>query len=167
MIASLPIKSWPIKSGALASVFGLVVVSVSMTVAAADTPEEPSIHSLTPAEVQSGALTIEQGHDGVRYVSGGVGVEERAWLAAHESQFNTRLTFAVEPGGAFVSDVEVLITTGQGKTVLKTTTNGPKLLAELPSGSFHMQATHDGQTLHRTFTIVYGKHVNLGFGFKS
>ncbi|ANJ66866.1 hypothetical protein A9404_05285 [Halothiobacillus diazotrophicus] len=163
------IASSLIKSRSLVLFAGAVLVSSAMPagVALAGTPEEPSIHSLTPAEVQSGALTIEQGHEGVRYVSGGVGVEERAWLAAHESQFNTRLTFAVEPGGAFVSDVQVLITAGQGKTVLKTTTNGPKLLAELPAGSYEIQATHDGQTLHRTFTVASHGHVALGFGFKN
>lgn len=163
-----------IKSRSHASLIGTMLASSVVASAAlygsaavADVPEEPSIHSLTPAEVQSGALTIEQGQDGIRYVSGGVGVEERAWLAAQESKFNTRLTFAVEPGGAFVSDVRVEIRNAQGKMVLQTTTDGPKLLVALPAGAYQLDATHDAQTMHRAFTVVAGKHIALGFGFKN
>ena len=161
------ISSSRIKSGllvlAVSSALGVPFIS---NVAVAGVPEEPSIHSLSPDEVQSGALTVAQSASGVRYVAGGIGVEERAWLAAHASQFNTHITFAVVPGGAFVSDVHVGITNAKGDSILDTTAQGPKLLVELPSGSYQLTATHDGQTIRRSFAISSQGHAVLDIGFK-
>lgn len=162
------IESLRIKSGlcvlAAGAAMGLLGVS---SAAVAGVPEEPSMHTLTPAEIQSGALTIERGHDGVRYVAGGIGIEERAWLAAHATKFNTRLTFAVVPGGAFIADVQVRIRNAQGRDMVDTTAQGPQLMAELPPGTYQLTATHDGQSVHRAFTLASHGHVALNLGFKS
>lgn len=160
------IASSRIKTSLLALTFGTALGATGVSSAVAGVPEEPSIHSLTSAEIQSGALTIEQGNDGIRYVSGGIGVEERAWLAAHSAEFNTQFTFAVQPGGAFVSDVHVVITSAKGHPVLDTTTQGPKLLVKLPAGNYQVTATHDGQSQRRSFAVAGRGHVALGFGFK-
>jgi hypothetical protein len=156
-----------IKSGLLVLTAGACLgIGGLSTSAVAGVSEEPSIHSLSPAEVQSGALTVEQSTGGIRYVAGGIGVEERAWLATHAAQFNTHITFAVVPGGAFISDVHVGITNAKGASILDTTAQGPKLLVELPPGSYHLTATHDGQTIHRTFAASSQGHAVLDIGFK-
>ncbi len=131
----------------------------------ATSSEQPTIQSLTPNEVASGALTPETAN-GIRYVSGGIGIEERAWLAAHGKEFNTHATFAVVPGGEFVADVQVQILAGDGKTVLNTTANGPQLMAQLPAGGYQLVATHDGQTLKRAFTVSKAARSTLVLGFK-
>lgn len=126
--------------------------------------EEPSIQSLSPSEVASGALTPEV-KNGIRYVSGGIGVEERAWLAKHAKNFNTRLTFAVVPSGEFVSDVHVKITDKAGKPVIETTANGPQLFVQLPKGHYKIVATHDGQPVTHSIDVT-GKPLQITFGFK-
>ena len=128
--------------------------------------EQPTIQSLTPAEVASGALTPKTEH-GIHYVSGGIGIEERGWLAQHGHEYNVHATFAVAQGGSFVADVAVVIKDAKGNTLLTTTANGPKFLANLKPGSYTLIATHDGQSLTRTVTVTAKERQNLGFGFKS
>lgn len=146
--------------GTLGIVLGGLCLSTSVWAS-----QEPSIYSLTPREVAAGALTVKDDH-GVRYVTGGIGVAERAWLAAHAAAYNTRLTFDALPAGDFVSDVQVHIQSAQGHTVLDTTTHGPKLLAELPVGTYQLTAMHDGQSIHRRLILASGDHVRLDLGFK-
>ncbi len=128
--------------------------------------EQPTIQSLTPGEIASGALTPKTEH-GIRYVSGGIGIEERGWLAQHGHEFNVHATFAVAQGGSFVADVAVVIKDAKGDTLLSTTANGPKFLADLKPGSYTLVATHDGQSLTRAVTVAAKGRQYLGFGFKS
>jgi hypothetical protein len=138
--------------------------TVVLPAAWAANSEQPTIQSLTPHEVASGALTPETAN-GITYVSGGIGIEERAWLAEHGKEYNTHATFAVVPGGEFVADVSVQILTHDGKMVLKTTANGPQLMAQLPAGSYQLIAHHDGQVLKRAFTVAGSARQTLVFGF--
>lgn len=139
--------------------------TVVLPAAWAANAEQPTIKSLSPSEVASGALT-PQIVNGVRFVSGGIGIEERAWLAEHGKEFNTHATFAVVPGGEYVADVQVQILAVDGKAVLATTVNGPQLLVELPKGSYRLVASHDGQTLNRSFTVSKAARSTLVLGFK-
>ena len=151
------------------SVLLALVLSGGLVVAGgafAANPEQPTIRSLTPGEIASGALTPHTEH-GIRYVSGGIGIEERGWLAAHGHEFNVHATFALAKGGSFVADVAVIIKDSAGKTLLTTTANGPKFLAVLKPGRYTLSATHDGQSLSRAFTVNEKGTQFLGFGFKS
>ncbi len=139
--------------------------SLGFSAAFAASAEQPTIQSLTPGEVASGALTPQTAH-GVRYVSGGIGIEERAWLAEHGKEFNTHAAFAVVPSGDYVADVQVQILASDGKAVLDTTVNGPQLMAQLPLGRYQMVATHDGQVLKREFTVAGSARNTLVLGFK-
>lgn len=127
--------------------------------------EEPTIESLTAAEVASGALT-PQVQQGVHFVSGGIGIEERAWLASHAREFNTHLTFAVVPGGEFVADVQVRISDTSGKHILDATADGPQMLVQLPVGHYQVEATHDGQVITRSFAVTEKRSVQVTIGFK-
>lgn len=138
----------------------LAVVAGSVSAA-----EQPTIESLTPAEVASGALT-PQVQGGVHFVSGGIGIEERAWLASHAREFNTHLTFAVVPGGEFVADVHVRISDAKGKSILDATSDGPQMLVQLPVGHYQVEATHDGQMIKRSFAITGKRSERVTMGFK-
>ncbi len=148
-------------------VIGAAVIGAFYTpwVLAGSVTEEPSMKSLTPAEVASGALT-PQVQQGVRFVSGGIGIEERAWLASHAREFNTHLTFAVVPGGEFVADVHVRISDASGKHILNATADGPKLLIQLPEGRYQVEATHDGQVITRSFAVTKERPVQVSIGFR-
>lgn len=144
------------------ALIGTPLISVAGSAVAA---EQPTIESLTPAEVASGALTPEvQG--GVHFVSGGIGIEERAWLASHAREFNTHLTFAVVPSGEFVADVHVQISDAAGKHVLDATANGPQMFVQLPEGHYQVVATHDGQVITRALMVTGKRSERVTFGFK-
>ena len=56
----------------------------------------------------------------------------------------------------FLAGIKVEVTDHHGKTVLSTHTEGPFLLARMPSGSYMVAATYDGRTLKRP-VVVRGK----------
>src|SRR6059036_3360602 len=66
----------------------------------------------------SPSLGLEvQEHDGVKYVTGGVGFDERKELNALSKQFNLKLTLALA-NGEYLGDSKVHITTADGATAL-------------------------------------------------
>ena len=99
-------------------------------------------------------LAVQQ-QDGLRFVTGGVGLEEREALKDMRGDFNVRLTFAVKGTGAYVADVDVAIADAKGMSVLKTMSDGPKLYAELAPGKYTVKATFSGKT--QTKRISVGK----------
>ncbi|WP_298220082.1 hypothetical protein [Halothiobacillus sp.] len=144
---------------------GALICAPMVWAAAPTASEEPTIKSLTPAEVASGALT-PQVQGGVHFVSGGIGIEERAWLAAHAREFNTHLTFAVVPGGEFVADVPVRISDAKGTPILEAKSDGPQMFVQLPVGHYQVEATHDGQMISRSFAITGKRSERITIGFK-
>jgi len=112
-----------------------------------------AVHADSPAIHES---------QGVRYVSGGVGEDERAALEAVQDQFNLLLTFAVK-GGAFLSAVEVGIQDRSGATVLQAVSDGPYFYTALPTGTYVVTASLDGQSSRRTITIAGGRSVRASF----
>lgn len=131
----------------------LVVSGSTFAAGSGDAPEQPGIKSVTPAEMQAAALTV-QNQNGIDFVSGGIGIAERAWLAAHAKSYSARLSFAQVPGGAYVSGVKVSIrNVATGQHVLTTDTDGPMLYANLPAGRYQLTATLDGSTVKRDLTV--------------
>ena len=87
----------------------------------------------------------------IRYVSGGTGEPSMARMNAREGNFNFKLLMA-ETGGAYLSDVNVTVKQS-GKTLFSTQTEGPVLLAKLPSGKYTVIAESAGKTQHKDFTV--------------
>lgn len=143
----------------------LIGTPLAVVAGTASAAEQPTIESLTPAEVASGALT-PQVQGGVHFVSGGIGIEERAWLASHAREFNTHLTFAVVPGGEFVADVHVRISDAKATPILEATSDGPQMFVQLPVGHYQVEATHDGQMIKRSFAITGKRSERITIGFK-
>ena len=79
----------------------------------------------------------------VAFVSGGVGLEERAMLAQNEKDSNLKLVFT-EPQGSYISDIGVSVIDRQGRVMLETNSAGPWLLTRLAPGSYKVVVT-DGQ----------------------
>ncbi len=90
--------------------------------------------------------------DGVSYLAGGVGVEEREAVRKLEHFFNLKLMFA-QRDGHFIGDVKVTITTSQGERVTEIDANGPLLYVLLPVGSFRLEASFQGQPQQREVTL--------------
>ena len=88
-------------------------------------------------------------HQGsVQYVSGGIGLDESEALKAAAKDYPLALTFATGRRKAdYVADVTVAHD-GQGKPVLRATSEGPYMLVKLPAGDYKVSATYS-QTQER------------------
>ena len=114
-------------------------------------------------ESPPGELLEIQSYRGIRYVSGGVGEGERAELNALSSRFNLRLLFAMQGSGSYVADVRVKVRDGRGEWALVAESKGPWFLAELPPGTYTVEAEALGQSQRQTARIGGGRQTRLNF----
>lgn len=111
-------------------------------------PEEPGMGWLPP-----GGLLQVRDYQGIRYVSGGVGLSEREELSALSPQFNLRLMFAIHGAGNYLADVGVRILGSGGAVVLDAKSEGPHFLAQLPPGRYTVEVSARDQTQRQTAQI--------------
>jgi hypothetical protein len=90
-------------------------------------------------------LMIQQGEmNGIRFMSGGVGLEERTAMRQMAGNYNAKLAFATL-SGCYLADVKLTISGAGGKTLLELTANGPWVYAKLPEGEYHVTAVVEGK----------------------
>lgn len=82
--------------------------------------------------------------NGIPYLSGGVGLDERETLRAPGIEDNLKLTFALKRGN-YLSDVNVRITDAAGHKVLAVISQGPWFFTRLPAGQYTVTATARGK----------------------
>lgn len=104
------------------------------------------------------ALPPVQQAGGVEYLSGGIGKDESMAIENATRQGPLTLEFAVKDRqhADFVADAHVVVRDAKGRTALQTTTDGPFLLAKLTPGSYAVDATLDGRTLHEEVLVKRG-----------
>lgn len=88
----------------------------------------------------------------IRFMSGGIGEEEREQFKSAEADFPVKLSFA-NRNGAFLSNVDVSITDRTGQTVLGLRTQGPILLVDLKPGDYVVEARDNGEVISRDITV--------------
>jgi hypothetical protein len=98
----------------------------------------------------------------VSFVSGGVGIDERAELQAIQANYNLSLLFS-EQGGDYLSDVKVHIADASGNVFLDTVSTGPKLYAKLPSGRYIVTVDVEGKVFRKTATVGGKQRTSLSF----
>jgi hypothetical protein len=123
-----------------------------------------SSFSALAAAAEGGPLQI-QDYQGVPYVTGGVGEEERDYLKTISKNFNLKLMFAATTGN-YLSDVQVEIRDARNQTVLDAVSNGPFLYADLPAGSYTVAVSGPGQVAKRSVKLSRGRQVQLNFFWK-
>jgi hypothetical protein len=79
--------------------------------------------------------------EGVRYLVGGIGSDERETLENLGMGYNVKFVFA-ETSGDYISDVRVVIDDLHGKRLAQVMTNGPWLYVKLPPGRYRVEATY-------------------------
>ncbi len=94
--------------------------------------------------------------NGITFVSGGVGDESMEQITNLEKQFDLKL-FLVGQSGSYLSDISVTIIDSQEKGVLLTTSEGPVLLVNLPSGTYTVKASKNGHFLEQQLTVTSGQ----------
>ena len=90
----------------------------------------------------------------VAYISGGVSEEARDNLQAMRQDFNLKLVLATR-SGAYLSDVDVVVSDAQGQRLLDARSEGPWFFARLPSGRYTVEASANG-TLQRKSVNIAG-----------
>jgi hypothetical protein len=109
-----------------------------------------------PSSALPGPPAIEQ-RNGVRFLSGGVSLEERDQMRSTASGFDLRLMFSGARSGELIAGVDTTIHDSRGREVLRLPAAGPIVYAELPSGTYIVIANHRGQIQRRTITVHEGR----------
>src|SRR5262245_33887291 len=90
------------------------------------------------AGAAAAALPPLKTQGGIEYVTGGVGKSEAQSFKEAQSRFPLALEFVRKavPHDEFVANVHVTVQDREGKNVLAVESDGPFLLAKLPSGEY-------------------------------
>jgi hypothetical protein len=99
---------------------------------------------------------VKQTQNGIAFITGGVGSDERAELKKVFSEYTLRLELANQKG-EYLSRGQVSIVDSGGKEVLKTQVCGPWLLVNLPNGQYKVTVSQKDATKNATVTVERGK----------
>lgn len=124
-------------------------------------PEAPLAMDSGPRWSPPSGIRIREDR-GIRYVSGGIGANERDELNALSPQFNLRLLFAIQAGN-YLADIRVNIIDARGETVLSAKSEGPWFFAQLPPGAYTVDVDAMGRTQGQTVRISGTRQSRLNF----
>src|SRR5262249_5542328 len=111
-------------------------------------PSLPTPEVATPT-TGGGMQSIQQGD--VRYITGGIGDEEREALDAVKKDYNLHVT-STNKDGEFNGDTQIVIL-GKGGEKLVDVVAGPLFYAQLPAGHYTLQAVNGGVQKQQKVTI--------------
>ncbi len=94
----------------------------------------------------------------ITYITGGIGDEERHTLEAAKKDYNLYVLNS-DKDGAYIGDARVLIRDAKDHTLLDTTA-GPLFYANLPTGTYIVEASLGGKTQKKTVTLGLKKTAN-------
>ena len=106
-----------------------------------------------------------QTDNGIPYVSGGFGMEERENLRAMSQDDNLELSFAAQNGN-YLGGAKILIKNAGGKEILNTDSDGPLFFTRLPAGQYMIEATAMGKALEQVVHVPSKGHVQVYFTWK-
>lgn len=104
-------------------------------------------------------------YNGIPYVSGGIGIEERESVWALGKEDNLVLSFALQ-NKEYLGGAKVLIKDGKGKKVLQAESDGPLFFAKLPAGNYTVEATAMRKTLGQVAHISPKERTRVYFTWK-
>ena len=104
--------------------------------------------------------------NGIPYVSGGFGVEERENLRAMSKDDNLELSIALQ-NKHYLGGANVLIKDSRGRDVLRAVSDGPLFLAQLPEGTYTVEATTSGKTLKQAVHVPAKGQARVYFAWRS
>jgi hypothetical protein len=126
-----------------------------------DMPTEVNFQKCLPHQVNP---------DEVCYISGGISSDEASQFKSHAKEYLLEIVFVQKadtenngPIEEYLAEVQLQIKDSKDNVVVKTTTEGPFFLADLPAGSYQISAEHDGVIKTNTVKIVAKKHQRIVF----
>ncbi len=99
---------------------------------------------------------VKQTQNGIAFITGGVGTDERSELKKVFSEYTLRLELANKKG-EYLSRGQVSVVDSAGKEVLQTRVCGPWLLVNLADGQYKVTVTQKDAKKDATITIEHGK----------
>ncbi|MDD5586111.1 MAG: hypothetical protein PHY92_04025 [Alphaproteobacteria bacterium] len=127
----------------------LVLVSAVLTMAI-----------VMPALAQDMPVVKQRG--GVSFVTGGIGLEERDAIKATAKDYNLLVSNA-NKGGHMTTDVELVIKSLKDEVILAVEDAGPLFYANLPEGSYIVEAMNGEQYAKRRITVGGKRQAKLYF----
>jgi hypothetical protein len=91
------------------------------------------------------ATLEEQTYNGVPYLSGGVGENERDLMRQSGDAFNLWLWFVLKGTPNYLADLRVLVIDAKGNPVVDVVSDGPWLFAKLPPGKYTIRLPDGSQ----------------------
>jgi len=113
-------------------------------------------------DAAANALPVPQQSGGVTYITGGFGDSQAHAFKEAGAKHSVMMVFS-ETGGAYLADIPVRIKAkGEGAAVdIKAA--GPYLLVDLPDGSYTVEASHQGKSQTKDFTVSGKKGQRISF----
>lgn len=111
---------------------------------------------------ETGVISQSQSDNGIAYMSGGVGLDEREAMHSLATNYNLRLVFAAKEG-AYLSDVKVDIRDTAGRNILSAVSNGPWFFAKLPNGRYRIMVEAGGKNMTRSAVVGSQRQTALKF----
>ena len=96
--------------------------------------------------------TVQRSPGGTEYLNGGGGDEERAVMAARQSEFPFKVVMS-GAGGEFVVADKLSVSTPQGE-LLAIRDAGPIVMIRLRPGQYNLEATWQGKTERRSVRLA-------------
>jgi hypothetical protein len=113
----------------------------------------------------SGSQPEVKTYNGIPYVSGGFGLEERAELRTLGKADNLELSFALQ-NKDYLGGADVLIKDSNGKEVLEAVSDGPLFFTKLPAGKYSIEATAEGRTAEQVVQVPAKGQTRIYFAWK-
>jgi hypothetical protein len=117
------------------------------------------------SDVAAEELTAKTSN-GVSYLSGGFGEDERERLRSITVGDNLELSFALQ-SKEYLAGANVLIKDAKGNNVLEAVSGGPLFLVDLPAGSYTVEATAMGKTLKQAVHVPSKGHAQVYFAWNA
>lgn len=114
------------------------------------------------SSAESGAITRYQNGEGIAYMSGGVGGDERELMDSDARKYNLRLVFA-DKEGAYLADVKVDIRDAAGRDILSAVSDGPWFFAKLPNGRYKITVGMKSKNMTQSAVIGREHQTELKF----
>ncbi|MDR5799223.1 MULTISPECIES: carboxypeptidase regulatory-like domain-containing protein [Caballeronia] len=116
------------------------------------------------ANVSAQPLPVPAEHNGIRYVTGGIGEDEVKAFRSVAPRYNVRITLSAK-SGHYLSDVDVKIS-AKTRSLLSVRTAGPFLFVHLPAGQYQISARDRHVTETRKIVVPPRGGIDVHFSWE-
>lgn len=102
----------------------------------------------------------------VKYLAGGIGLDERQYMASVEKEYNLKIEMATT-AGFYVAGAHVIVWDKDGGMVLEAAPDGPLMLVKLPAGAYKVNIIYQDQEKKQAVTVDAKNQKKLVFVWNS